>query len=202
MVSIQNGLVDKEVYEPFVKKNAFATISIFEGYRLIENQLAVSSSKTGWITEDSKTGTVVSKLLSDVGINCHVDSEIESIKANKMVMNCAVNILCALERKTFFELFQNSSTKKVMDDLFDETYLVLSKVVSLDDKESLRERFYETIKHMKHYSSTYQDAIKAKRTEIDFLNKYIMDLAKKLNIDVPNSKKIVAKFTQEFNRFG
>lgn len=201
LVSIQNGLVDKTIYESFVKKDSFTTISIFEGYRLIENQLSVSSSKTGWITENSKSGNVICDLLVGVGINCNVVKSIESIKANKMVMNCAVNILCALERKTFFELFLDKRTKKLMDDLFDETYSVLEKEANLDDKKVLKARFYETIQQMKHYSSTYQDAIKSKRTEIDFLNKYIIDLAKKLSIPVPENKKIVAKFEQEFNRF-
>lgn len=201
LVSIQNGLVDKSIYASFVKKDAFTTISIFEGYRLIENQLAVSSSKSGWITEDSKTGNFISKLLLGVGINCRVVNNIESIKANKMVMNCAINVLCALEKKTFFELFSDNKTKKIMDTLFDETYFVLEKEVDLEEKESLRKRFYDNIKQMKHYSSTYQDAIKAKKTEIDFLNKYIISLGKKLNIPVPENENIVAKFEQEFNRF-
>ena len=201
LVSIQNGLVDKSIYASFVNKDAFTTISIFEGYRLIENQLSVSSSKSGWITEDSKTGKFVSELLLGVGINCRVVKSIESIKANKMVMNCAINVLCALEKRTFFELFLDKRTKKIMDALFNETYLVLEKEVELEEKESLRNRFYDTIKQMKHYSSTYQDAIKAKKTEIDFLNKYIVALGKKLNISVPENEKIIAKFEQEFDRF-
>jgi len=47
IVSIQNGLLDDSIYDKYVDKNTFASISIFEGFRLIENQLKVSKSNMG-----------------------------------------------------------------------------------------------------------------------------------------------------------
>ena len=199
LVSIQNGLVDEDIYKPYLGNSKFTTISIFEGFRLVENQLIVSHSKTGWKTEDSNIGKKVSLLLLESGIKCSVDSNLDSAKAEKMIMNCCVNLLSAIEKKTFYELVRNTKTKNKIEGLFDETYLVLSKIVKMRSRKDLKKLFYETVSPMRHYSSTYQDAISGRKTEIDFLNGYIVKLGKKYNLSVAENKKLISEFQDKFN---
>lgn len=45
IISIQNGLVERNIYEPYIGDIDFTTISVFEGYRLAENQLLNSTSE-------------------------------------------------------------------------------------------------------------------------------------------------------------
>jgi len=198
LLSIQNGIVQNEVYEKFTNKFNFSSISVFEGFRIIENQLVVNQSKTGWKTDKSEAGIETSKLLKAAGINCSTKQNLESIKAEKTIMNCCVNILSAIKKKTFFELYRDPTTKKIMGDLFDESYLILSKEYDLRSKEELRQLFYKTIKSMKHYSSTYQDAILNKKTEVRFLNGLILKLAKKYKLQTPTNKHILEKFRSKY----
>jgi len=155
LLSIQNGIVETDLYEKYVKEFNFSSISVFEGFRIVENQLIVNQSKSGWKTDNSKTGNETAKILQSIGINCTTESDLDSIKAEKTIMNCCVNLLSAIKKKTFFELYSELKTKNIMDKLFDESYEVLVKEYNLKPKEKLKELFYQIIKPMKHYSSTY-----------------------------------------------
>jgi len=198
LLSIQNGIVQNELYEKYTNKFYFSSISVFEGFRIVENQLIVNQSKTGWKTDKSKAGIETSKLLQDVGINCSTENNLDSIKAEKTIMNCSVNILSAIKKKTFFELYKNPTTKNMMDKLFDESYSVLSQEYKIKPKEELRTLFYQIIEPMKHYSSTYQDAISGRKTEVQFLNGLIVTLAKKHKLQAPTNQKILYEFFDKY----
>ena len=114
LISIQNGIVENKIYDKYIKKTNFTSISVFEGFRLLENQLIVNQSKSGWKTDDSIAGKEVSKLLQNAGIKCTTDKKLDSLKAEKTIMNCCVNILSAIKKKTFYELYNNFETKKLL----------------------------------------------------------------------------------------
>lgn len=191
---VQNGIVDQSIYKSYVENMKFSSISVFEGFRLSEDQLTISSSGGGWETNSSEAGKKIAILLRSVGINCSTNEDLEIVKAEKTIMNCSVNLLSAIEKKTVFEICNDSEMKKVVDKLFNESYDVLSHLFELSGKEKLRKKFYETIAPLKHYSSTYQDAISGRRTEIEFLNEYIVKLGKEYGIPTPANDKVVAKF--------
>lgn len=194
LVSIQNSIVENSTYEKYTQKALFTSVSVFEGFRLLENQLVVSETKTGWKTDTSLAGKATAKLLKDAGIRCATEENLNSIKAEKTIMNCCVNALSAVKKKTFFELCNNDSTKRMMDILFDESYEVLSTEYDMRPKEELKNLFYQTIRSMKHYSSTYQDAILGKRTEISFLNGLVVSLGKRHTIETPANEDLISEF--------
>lgn len=198
LVSIQNGIVENSIYKKYIAGLKFSSISVFEGFRIIENQLVVNQSKSGWKTDNSNTGKATAKLLQDAGINCTTEENLDSLKAEKTIMNCCVNILSAIKKKTFYELYDNSETKKQMDKIFDESYVILSKEYKIKQKEELRQLFYQIIKPMKHYSSTYQDAISGRKTEIQFLNGLIIKLAKKHKIPASINQQLMNEFLKKY----
>lgn len=200
LISIQNGIVEERIYKPYVKNIKFASISVFEGFRLIENQLTASHSKIGWKTDDSEAGIAVSKLLLDAKINCTTEADLDSIKAEKTIMNCSVNLLSAIEKKTFFELCSNEKTLKIVDALFEESYKTLSGLYKLKEKKIFKKEFYDTVTPMRHYSSTYQDAISNRRSEAEFLNGLIVRLGKKNRIPTPENQKILKEFYKKYPR--
>ncbi len=194
LVSIQNGIVEEELYKPFISNIKFTSISVFEGFRILENQLTASHSKMGWKTDNSEAGQIVSKLLFSSKINCTTEEDLDSIKAEKTIMNCSVNLLSAIEKKTFYELCSNELTLKRVESLFEESYFVLSKLYKLKPKDKLKKEFYEVVSQMRHYSSTYQDAVANRKSEGEFLNGLIVKLGKKTNLPVIENKKILEEF--------
>ncbi len=199
LVSIQNGIVEESLYKPYTKDREFTSVSVYEGYRLIENQLVSSQSKEGWKTDDSPTGKRVSMLLQEAGINCTSEPNLESLKAEKTIMNCSINLLSAIEKKTFFELLKRKKSKEKIDKLFDESYNVLKNHTKLRPIKELKKVFHDIVTPMRHYSSTYQDAISKRKTEIDFLNGLIIKLGKKYSVPTPENEGILKEFFEIYS---
>lgn len=89
LVFIQNGLVEKNFYHGIEKRRGFVTISVFEGYRLIENQLLTTESKLGWQTENNNAGKKICEYLNKANINCTPSSRLPSLRAEKkMIIIC------------------------------------------------------------------------------------------------------------------
>lgn len=197
-ISIQNGLVNPAVFEPYFKVGQHVSISVFEGFRLKDDVISVSSTKLRWRTEPSALGKATAALLSSSGVRCTADPHIAEVKAEKMLMNCSVNVLSAIEGKTFVELVKNKRLRKKVDALFDENYAVLSSFMKLLPLVRVKKNFYETVRGMNHYSSTYQDATSGRRTEVPFLNSYIVELGKKNNVSTPQNDALLLRFNQKF----
>ncbi len=191
LVGIQNGLVDNEKYKKLFKNTEILTISVFGGYRLDGGEIFVNPTKVGWKIDDSKEGKMVCKILSKSKIKCKADSNIKNIRAEKTIVNCCLNALCAIKNKSLKNLFSNKSTKNRVDKLFYETYNILKKEYNLDNPEKLRKNMYKHWSKVDHYSSTHQDCNSGKKTEIDFFNGYVVELGKKYNLPYEENEKII-----------
>ena len=149
---IQNGLVDDHFYDEIKGHGELVAISVFEGYRLSGNQLAASKSNLGWQMDQSEAGKEVSEILKSAGSDSSENPQISLIRAEKMLMNCAINALSALEHKTFGELFLDEKAREVMEGIIDEGYKVLEGEYKLGDIDTFKKVFYEIINQNKaHY---------------------------------------------------
>lgn len=191
---IQNGLVHEKFYGDYKKHSGFATVSIFEGYRLIENQLLATKSSMGWQTENTQAGKSICGVLQDAKIQCVPSPELDAIRVEKMMLVNAVGPLSAIEKKTLGEIISNQKTREIVDELFEESYLVFKDEHKLPPLTILKKRFYKTISQVKtHYSSMYQDLASGRPTEIEYLCGLIMHLGEKRGIKTPANKKIYLK---------
>lgn len=197
LVFIQNGLVEKNFYHGIEKRNGFVTISVFEGYRLIENQLLTTKSKLGWQTENNDAGRKICEYLNKANINCTASQKLPLLRAEKMMLVNAVGALSAIEKMTLGELMNNKRTKDMVEKIFHESYEVLKYDYNLPKFEDVRKNFYQTMSTVKkHYSSMYQDITSDRKTEINFLNGLIVKLGKKKHIPTPINKEIYDKIQE------
>lgn len=194
IVFIQNGLVEENFYGDYRNHPGFVTVSVFEGYRLIENQLLATKSGMGWQTENNSAGQKICDILQSADINCSTSDDLNSIRAEKMILVNAVGALSALEKKTIGELVVSNSTKDIVGTVIDESYAVLHDDYNLAKLVDVKKRFYKTISQVKtHYSSMYQDITSGRKTEIEYLNGLIVRLGEKKGISTPVNKKIYKK---------
>lgn len=196
LVSIQNGLVDNTKYKKLLGDQHLVVLSVFEGYRLTDNTLHMTPTELGWKVEDGKEGVLVSELLQDAGILCKPEAHLDMFRVEKTILNCCLNAMSAIEGKHFKDLFSVEKCRRRIGLLFDECYLVLSKIYDLEDKETLKNRMEKVWSKMEHYSSTYQDMVSGRPTEIDFLNGYIVLLGKKHGVPTPENALIISEFSQ------
>ena len=124
--NIQNGLIDCSEFEKTLKKK-IVPICVFGGFRIERNKIFSNPTPIGWKTEFSDEGKKVSKLISSCGIPCGADKKFDSLKGEKMIVNCCLNALSAIEKKQFQELFSKKETLERIYKLFGECYEILGK---------------------------------------------------------------------------
>ena len=191
---IQNGLIDNSKYKKLLHNKKLVPICIFGGFRIEKNKLISKPTSIGWLTEYSRNGKKVSKFISSCGVKCKPEKEFEFFRLEKMIANCCLNGLSAIEKKPFNKLFLNKKTKERIYKIFDESYNILSKEYDLNQQEKMKKRLFENWHKVNHYSSTYQDLFSKRKSEIDFFNGVLVRLGKKYNINAIENKKVLSDF--------
>jgi len=178
------------------QKSNLTQILIFEGYSLYNNRL-LREGNSGWKIVNDKNGVIVSRILNEAKINCKVSKNIEKDLAIKILFVASTNALSAIYKKNLSELYGNKSIRAEMSQLFGESYKILKKRYSnLPEMEYLKAKMYKIIKKMDHPSSMFQDLKRNNKTEVDFINGYLVKLAKKFNIPSENNKLMVKKIKE------
>jgi len=190
IAAVQNGLVDISEQSKILKKRIIP-ITIFSGFNLNGNNLTITPTPTGWKTEYARDGIKIAKLLKKAGIPCTADKKFDMLRAEKTVVNCCLNCLSAIEKKTFKELFRNKKTRKRIEKLFDECHNILKREHKLEEAKKMKQKMFKNWKNLNHYSSTCQDLMSKRNTEAKFFNGYTVDIAKKYEMPAWNNLKIL-----------
>ncbi len=193
IVAVQNGLVDTSKHFNILKKKIVPVV-VFSGFNLKDRRIITNPTKIGWITEYSRDGKEISKLLSGAGILCKSTKNFDSLRAEKIIVNSCLNGLSAIENKPFYNLFRNKKTLHRINKIFDETYDILGKEYELKNKEKMKEEMVKAWSKLKHYSSTCQDILSGRRNEVKFFNGYIVKLGKKYNLPIQENKSLLKEF--------
>ena len=190
IAAVQNGLVDISKESKLLGKRIIP-VTVFSGFNIKENIIHVSPTPIGWKTEFSEEGKKIAKLLFNAGIPCTADKRFDSLRAEKTIVNCSLNCLSAIEKKTFKELFEIKRTKKMIGKLFEECYNVLKQEHQLGEKEIIKKRMFNHWRNLNHYSSTCQDLISGRKTEAEFFNGYLINVAKKYGLSTRYNEYIL-----------
>ena len=198
IILIQNTYLDNSWYIQVIKNIPFVVASVYEGFNINKNKLTCKSY-AGWFFEEDAFGKEVCNLLKDAGLQARLVDDLDVKRAEKTVINCASNIICALEQKTIKEANKNKENMKIAQGLFDESYDVLSEIIPMHSKRSLWTFFLQNVKDLDHYASTCQDVMRNKRTELSYLNGYIIELGRKMGIATPVTLDTVNRFRKKYH---
>ncbi len=196
IVLIQNTYIDNSWYISLIKNTPFVIVSVFEGYNLNANKLTVAKS-FGWYLDEDILSKDVYTIMKNATMNVHLTEDIDIKRAEKTVLNCSVNILSTLEEKPIKDLFADKRTLKEMQKIFDESYEVLSEIIPMHSRRSLWNTFCAW-KTLDHYTTTYQDVKRNKKTEVSFINGYIIELGRKIGFPTPYSLELVNRFRAKY----
>jgi 2-dehydropantoate 2-reductase len=110
----------------------------------------------------------------------------------KLVMNCAYNAICALSGARYGQMVAMPEIRALMHEIVDEVLRVAhAKGVRLP--ENIFEAVIKLADAMPQtMSSTAQDILKGKRTEIDHLNGFIVRQGEALGIPTPANRTLNA----------
>ncbi len=197
LILIQNTYIDNSWYVHVIQNVPFVVCSVYEGFNIDKNKM-LSKSYAGWFFENDMLGKDVCNLFVKSGLQARLVDDMDVKRAEKTVMNCTVNLLSAMEQKTIKEVNKSKENMKIAQGLFEESYDILSEIIPMHSKRSLWTFFLKNLKDLDHYASTCQDVMRNKRTEISFLNGYIIELGRKLGIPTPLTLETVNRFRAKY----
>jgi 2-dehydropantoate 2-reductase len=132
----------------------------------------------------------VAALFVRAAVPCRISENLAGELWTKLVWNCALNALSALGKVTYGEILGSPDAKQLLEATVHEVLAVAKasgvKPAGLEDPKTALAGAYKVAEQMAATrSSTAQDMMRGKKTEIDSLNGFIVRRAKELNIPVP-----------------
>jgi 2-dehydropantoate 2-reductase len=132
----------------------------------------------------------VSALFERAGVGCRVAEDIKSELWTKLTWNCALNAISALGRATYEQIAANPDARKLVETAVYEL-LAVARAAGVhprglaEPQVALEGSFKMAAQLAGAYSSTAQDMMRGKRTEIDSLNGYIARRGAELGVPTP-----------------
>jgi 2-dehydropantoate 2-reductase len=196
---LQNGLGIEEQVRKILPNNEIIRGIITLGSDFVEpGKIANVVYKLTEI-EKSESSEKIIKLFNDCGLKFEVSDDIEAPLWTKLILNCVLNALSAILHARDFEI--------VTDDLkpmrygIEDECIEVAKSEGINIDSNIKEIIDKKLSSLMNYSSMYQDIVKGKKTEIDFLNGKIVELGKKHNIPTPLNEMMISqiRFLEEKN---
>jgi 2-dehydropantoate 2-reductase len=133
----------------------------------------------------------ICEIFLSANIPCAVSNNIQRELWLKFLVNCSYNGISAIGQITYGEMAQQENTWQLINDLTTEFLLVAHHEnidISEDEAQRVNEQIAKTMAGQR--SSTAQDLLRHKPTEIDYLNGLIVRKAKEHGLKVPNHQAI------------
>jgi 2-dehydropantoate 2-reductase len=123
-------------------------------------------------------------------IPCRLSENMEGELWTKLIWNCALNAISALGRVTYGEIIASADAKKLVEAAVYETLAVAHakgiRPAGLEDPQAAIAGSFRIAEQMSGTrSSTAQDLIRGKRTEIDSLNGYVARVGAEVGVATP-----------------
>ena len=135
----------------------------------------------------------IAGLFENAGVPCRVSANIQVDLWTKLLMNCAYNAISALGEAKYGHLARNPWTRRVLTQTIEEVVAVANAAGIALDRAAMLESALQLAEPMDQaVSSTAQDILRGKRTEIDALNGYVVRRGQELGVATPVNETLHA----------
>jgi 2-dehydropantoate 2-reductase len=144
------------------------------------------------VIASSKQSGAIAAAFGAAGVPVQTSDNVAGALWAKLIVNCAYNALSAITQLPYGRLVQGAGMPAVMRDVVDECLAVAQAAgvnVPGDMHEAVR-RIAQTMPGQ--YSSTAQDLTRAKKTEIDHLNGFVVRKGESLGVRTPVNRVLLA----------
>ena len=126
----------------------------------------------------------------NAGVPVHVSDNVAGELWAKLILNCAYNAISAITKLPYGILFENQGARELMRTVVNECLAVAQResIILPGDSWQGVERIAATMSGQ--LSSTAQDLMRGRRSEIDHLNGYIVRRGRSLAIDTPANQAL------------
>jgi len=188
LLVLQNGLGNEDQIKKIVNCHVIRGI-ITSGTTFLEPGTVECSNLGDLFIEKSEQSEKLADIFNNTGINTQIPEDMKERIWRKVIVNCVMNALTAILKVKNGEL---AKIPNVVKSIIDECVEVANKEgLELDNNEMFEFVMKTMDASAENKSSMFQDIIKGRKTEIDFLNNKVVELGKKHNIKTPVNKVLV-----------
>ena len=135
----------------------------------------------------------VAAMFEAAGIACPLSEDIDAALWTKLVINCAFNAISALGRARYGRMARDAGIRALMEGAVRESVAVARATgVALDERRLVEAVWGVADALAQQYSSTAQDILRGKPTEIDALNGFVAARGAALGVDAPINRTLHA----------
>lgn len=197
VLSLQNGIGNIEIISKVVGRGRVIGGVTAQGATLLGD---------GYIRHAGRGETIIGKVgggisarirqirdaFNQAGLKTKTSGDINSLIWSKLVINVGINPLTAITRLNNGRLIEYSQTRTIL-------HRAVSEAVRVAKAKRIRLIYDDPIKKVEsvckatgpNVSSMLQDVLKGKRTEIDFINGFIVREGRKLKVPMPVNSVLV-----------
>ncbi|MFC3851394.1 ketopantoate reductase family protein [Salinispirillum marinum] len=188
VLSLQNGISNAATLTKILARPVMP-VAVYVASRM-NGVGVVRHEGRGDLALSGQHAAEIATVLNAAGIQTQVSDDVMGALWTKLVINCAINPLSAITGLPYGEMVAQDGIPQLMEDVAREAISVAqAEGVTVPDS------VFETIRSIMvampgQFSSTAQDLMQGKRTEIDYLNGEIVRRAAKHGMDVPINRTL------------
>jgi 2-dehydropantoate 2-reductase len=197
-ISCQNGL-DNEEYlaETFGRDNVLRVIVNFGGSQMGDGVLQMSffnpPNYIGAMTSQGEAlAATLARALTDSGLETKLTSDIKRYEWEKVIVNAALNPICALTRKPMKDMMDLEQTERLAAEILREGIAVANAAGFAFDDDFLENGLQYLRKAGYHRTSMHQDVLRQIPTEIHWISCKIVEWGRLHHVETPYNFAIAA----------
>ncbi|THD74067.1 2-dehydropantoate 2-reductase [Thalassobius vesicularis] len=188
LLSLQNGISNPETLEHATDHKAIAAVVYMASAMVAPG--VVRHEGRGELAIGGPDATRAAETLNAAQIQTEVSANVMGLLWGKLLINCAYNAISAIARMPYGTFYAVDGLPQLIEDITAECL-----AVARAEGVTLPEGTLQTIRNVPgwmpaQYSSTAQDVMRGRPTEIDFLNGEILRRAARHGIDVPINRTL------------
>jgi 2-dehydropantoate 2-reductase len=192
VLCLQNGCDNDQRLRAVLTQPEVAAAIVYVGTEMLGPGHVKHHGRGELVIDPIRRIPELAKTFIAAGIPTDVSDNVRGALWLKLILNCAYNAISAIARKPYGDTVPGEGIQDVMRDVVDEC-LAVAKAEGVNvpgDVDAAVRRIVETIPNQ--YSSTAQDIMRGKPTEIDYLNGHIVRRGKALGIRTPANQVLWA----------
>jgi 2-dehydropantoate 2-reductase len=192
VLCLQNGVDNAERLRAVLPGVAVAAAVVYVATEMAGSGHLRHHGRGELVIEPSLRSAEIAQALIAAGVPTEISDNVRGALWAKLILNCAYNALSAVGRIPYGELVQQPGVLEVMRDVVAECRAVAeADGVTLPGNVDLAvRRIAETMPSQ--YSSTAQDLMRGKPSEIDHLNGHVVRRGEALGVPTPANRVLWA----------
>ena len=189
ILSLQNG-VDNPQRLHAVTGHPVVPAVVYVGSEMVGPGHVKHHGGGALVIGSSPKAETLAQTLRAADIQTTITDDIERILWSKLVTNCAYNALSAVAGVSYGPMLDVEGTRDVVASAVQEAITVARACGVLVQEDLLEQILKIPAARPNQKSSTAQDLARGKRSEIDFLNGYIVQKGAELGIPTPTNRAL------------